>query len=446
MKKIIILLLALVTPWLLQDSFAAIPSQLTQSSTPSLAPMLKRITPSIVNIAVEKNVTLGNLPIAAKDRQKIPSKMLGVGSGVIINAKQGLIATNAHVISDAKIIIVTLKNGERYRAKLIGKDDGFDIGIIKIQADHLSEIHFGDSDQLKVGNFVAAIGSPFGLDQTVTSGVISALNRSQPRIEGFQSFIQTDAPINPGNSGGALVDLKGNFIGMNTAIITPVDASVGIGFAIPSNMVKSVITQLLQYGKVKRGMLGVIVQTVTPDIASSLKIKVNQGTLVSQVLPNSPAAKAGIKVKDIIENVNGAAMHTAEQLHNKLGLMRPETQLNITVKRGYKLLHLKAVVADPNKIAELHALPFISGIQLRNFSELEGDGSTLNGVIVTDINQLSSAALSGLLPGDVITAIAQKPIKTIKSLKKVIKSQAKSKQLLIKVVRSNTGLFLVLHP
>ena len=445
MKKVFLVIITLILSHTTLPAFGHLPAAVNKAATPSLAPMLKRVTPAIVNIAVEKNVNPGNLPISKQDLSKLPSKMLGVGSGIIINAKSGLIITNAHVVSDAKIIIVTLKNGERYRAKLIGKDDGFDIAIIKINATNLTAIHFGDSDQLKVGNFVAAIGSPFGLEQTVTSGVISALNRSHPRIEGFQSFIQTDAPINPGNSGGALVDLNGNLIGMNTAIFTPVDANVGIGFAIPSDMVESVVTQLLKYGKVKRGMLGVIAQTITADIANAMKLTANQGTLVAQVVSNSPAAKAGIKVQDVIESVNGTHIQSAEQLHNKLGLMRPGTTLHIIIKRNGKAHRLTATVADPNHIQLPHALPFISGIQMRQFSELEGDGSQVNGVIVAGINQLASAALSGLLPGDIITMANGKTIKNIHQLERIAKINANNKTLLIKVNRNNFSLFLVLH-
>ncbi|MCH9644907.1 MAG: Do family serine endopeptidase, partial [Gammaproteobacteria bacterium] len=424
-------------------SMAHIPSSIDKQSMPSLAPMLTQITPAIVNVAVEKDISFGDIPIPYKDLKKLPSKMLGVGSGVIINAQHGLIVTNAHVVNHAKVMIVTLKDGRRFRARLIGKDDGFDIAIIQIKADDLKQIQFGNSDQLKVGNFVAAIGSPFGLDQTVTSGVISALNRSTPKIEGFQSFIQTDASINPGNSGGALVDLDGHLIGLNTAILAPTDASAGIGFAIPSNMVKSVVQQLLKYGKVERGMLGVIAQNIGADLAEVLNLRQNNGTLVSQVMPGSPAEKAGLKTEDIIESVDNEPMHSAVQLHNTLGMMRPGTELKMAVLRNHKILHLTATVADPNKIKETEVIPFISGIQLRQFNELEGDGSMLNGVIVTGVNGLSSAALSGLEPGDVIVQANGKQIHSVDALKKL--AQSHPKHLLLKVNRNNLALFLVLQ-
>lgn len=284
------------------SSYAHLPSAVEGKTIPSLAPMLNKTTPSVVNIAVEKLIPQTPNPLQPEmDQNTAPTKVLGVGSGVIIDAKKGYIVTNAHVVKDQKIMVVTLKDGRRYRAKVIGKDEGFDLAVIQIHANHLTALPIGNSDQLKVGDFVVAVGSPFGLTQTVTSGVISALNRQEPRIDNFQSFIQTDAPINPGNSGGALIDLEGKLIGINTAIVTPSAGNIGIGFAIPSDMVKSVAEQLIKYGKVERGMLGVTAQNITPELADALNLKHNKGALVTKVVAESPAAKAGVEVQEIIK-------------------------------------------------------------------------------------------------------------------------------------------------
>ena len=407
----------------------------------SMANMLKKVNPAVVNIAVEKVMSGEEEPFEL--RNKPPRKELAVGSGVIINAKEGLIVTNAHVVQDEKIMIVTLKSGRRFRAKLIGKDSGFDIAIIQIHAKQLTSIPFGDSDQLRVGDFVAAIGSPFGLTQTVTSGVISALNRSQPKIEGFQSFIQTDAPINPGNSGGALVNMQGQLIGINTAIFTPMYGNIGIGFAIPSNMVHSVVKQLLKYGEVKRGMLGVIAQNISPNLADAMHLKHMDGTIVAQVVHGSPASIAGIHVQDVIESVNGRRIHTAAQLRNMLGLMRPNTPIKITVIRNGKIMTISTKVGDPQQFMAQRATPFIAGLELQDFNELEGDGTQLQGVLVAGVDETSAAALAGLRPGDVITSANGKPTTSVKTLKEI--AENKSNQLLLKISRNNMSMFLVIE-
>lgn len=441
MKRLFIMLFMLLP----LAASAHIPITIKGQATPSLAPMLNKVTPAVVNIAVEKTINPASAdPFAAPSGgAKRTLRGLAVGSGVIFNAKQGLIVTNAHVVQDEHIMIVTLKDGRHYRAKLIGKDDGFDIAIIRIQAKRLHALQFANSDRLKVGNFVAAIGSPFGLTQTVTSGVISALNRSHPQLEGFQSFIQTDAPINPGNSGGALVNMQGQLIGINTAIITPVDANIGIGFSIPSNMVHSVLVQLLKYGKVERGMLGVIAQNISPELADAMHLKTTKGTLVTTVLPGSPAATSGIQSQDIITKINGNPVISSAQLRNTLGLMRPGTKVDLTVLRNHLQTKINAVIGDPKKFTPPHVNPFLAGLRLQTLSELEGDGSRLNGVLVTDMTDTSSGALSGLAPGDVITMADNKPVTNVNTLIKLA-NKAKD-ELLIKVFRGNSALFLVLQ-
>lgn len=444
MKKILLTLLLLIP----SIAIAHIPIQVNGRTMPSLAPMLKKVSPAVVNIMVEKKQTLLEdsneiLPPEQKKRNGILHS-IAVGSGIIINPKQGLIVTNAHVIDHEKLMIVTLKDGRHYHANLIGQDDGFDIAVLQIKADNLRSIPFGDSDKLQVGNFVAAIGSPFGLTQTVTSGVISALNRSEPKIEGFQSFIQTDAPINPGNSGGALVDLKGQLIGMNTAIISPNYGNIGIGFAIPSNMIYSVVTQLIKYGKVKRGMLGVIAQNISPTLAGAFQLKTEQGVLVTKVVPGSAAQRAKLQVKDVILKINQKEIQNSVQLRNMLGIMRPGTPLKILISRHHQKMTLNTTVGDPKKIEKQETIPFLSGLRLQNFNELEADGKKIQGVLVTGVSPNSQGMLAGLNPGDVITSANSEPIQSIKRLKTIVLQHPK--YLLLNIARGNSNLFIVIEP
>jgi Do/DeqQ family serine protease len=429
---------------------AQIPSKLEQAKLPSLAPMVSKITPAVVNIAVEKITPAkapdseGGSPMEGPQAPAPDNVSSAVGSGVIFNAAQGLIVTNAHVVKDARIIIVTLKDGRRYRATLIGKDDGFDIGIVKISATGLQEVNFGDSDQLKVGDFVAAIGSPFGLTETVTSGVVSAINRVEPQIEGFQNFIQTDASINPGNSGGALVNMRGDLVGINTAMVSPTYGNIGIGFAIPSNMAKSVMEQLLKYGKVKRGVLGVVAQNITPELASALGLKYNRGVILTKVVDGSPAFKTGIKEGDIIETVDGKPVLNAEQLHNMLGLKAPGTPIQLTLIRNHQSITISTKVGSPEAILEETAVPFLSGLRLQDFHELQANGKLLSGIIVTNVEDTSAGALAGLQLGDVIVDANSQPIKAVTQLTDLISQ--KPKQLLLRVSRGDSDLFLVIQP
>ncbi len=416
------------------------------SQTDTIAPMISRVTPSIVNITVQKKAvpTSGAFIPEGEDNDDIKKNhsVVGLGSGVILDAKHGVIVTNAHVIDHAKNILVTLKDGRHYRAVSLGEDDGFDIAVIQIKAKHLIALPLGDSDDIQVGNFVAAIGSPFGLNQTVTYGVISALNRSEPKIEGFQSFIQTDAPINPGNSGGALVNLKGQLVGINTALVGP-GANVGIGFAIPSNMVNSIAQQLIQYGKVKRGMLGVIAQNITPSLADAMKFKNDTGVIISQVVPGSPAEKAGLKMKDILVSINKKPMMSAAQVRNTLGMMRPGTKITLEVIRRHKAQTLTAKVGDPKEELKQRVNPFLAGVSFRDFSQIETDGSQLTGVIVTNITETSQAALAGVVPGDVITDANGKNIATTQDLINIANQPTDS--LLLSVDRDNLNAFLVIE-
>jgi Do/DeqQ family serine protease len=310
----------------------------------TVAPMLEQVTPAVVNIAVitrtvEENPLLKDpffrryfgLPENAPRQQE--RRSLAAGSGVIIDAAKGLIVTNYHVIKDAEAIAVTLKDGRQVKAELVGSDPATEVAVVKITATGLTSIPFADSDTLKVGDVVLAIGNPFGVGQTVTSGIISALGRSGLTADNYEDFIQTDAPINPGNSGGALVNTKGELAGINTAIIAPAGGNVGIGFAIPANMVRTVVEQLERSGKVQRGRIGVAVQSVTPDIAAAAGLPQAKGAIVGSIEKNSPAERAGLKAGDVIIEIDGKAVSSASDLRNRIGLRESGSKVTLTYLR-----------------------------------------------------------------------------------------------------------------
>src|SRR5579885_1889900 len=313
-------------------------------AVPTLAPMLRAITPGVVNIAVKGRVREQN-PLLADpffrrffniptDQRMQERETQATGSGVIVDAAQGYVLTNAHVVEHATDIEVTTKDNRRFHAKLIGRDADTDVAVLRIPAQGLTAVPLGDSDQLQVGDYVVAIGNPFGLGQTVTSGIVSALGRSGLGIEGYEDFIQTDASINPGNSGGALVDLRGRLIGINTAILAPGGGNIGIGFAVPINMARAVMDQLIRYGEVKRGRIGVAIQDLTPDLARALGTRYTEGALVARVEPGSPAQRGGLRSGDLIIAVNGAPIHNAAELKNRVGLAQIGDTVQLTVERG----------------------------------------------------------------------------------------------------------------
>jgi Do/DeqQ family serine protease len=307
----------------------------------TLAPVVSRITPGVVGISVRGRVREDNPllqdPMVRRffnlQQQPVERETEATGSGVIVDAAQGYVMTNAHVVENASNIEVTTKDNRRLTAKLIGRDADTDIAVLQIPAGTLTAVPIGDSDRLQVGDFVLAIGNPFGLGQTVTSGIISALGRSIG-IEGYEDFIQTDASINPGNSGGPLVDLQGRVVGINTAILAPTGANIGIGFAVPINMARQVMDQLINYGEIKRGRIGVAIQDLTPDLAQALGTRHTQGAVIARVEPGSPAERAGLRTNDLVVAINGAPMRSGIELRNRVGLSRIGDDVELTVERG----------------------------------------------------------------------------------------------------------------
>jgi Do/DeqQ family serine protease len=321
---------------------AAIP-QVGGGAVPSLAPMLARVTPGVVNIAVRGRVREQNpllqdpffrrffdLPQDVRPRER---ETQATGSGVIVDAVRGYVLTNGHVVANATRIEVTTKDNRRFVAKLVGRDPDTDVAVLQIPATDLVAVPIGDSDRLQVGDFVLAIGNPFGLGQTVTSGIVSALGRSGLGIEGYEDFIQTDASINPGNSGGPLVNLHGECVGINTAILAPGGGNIGIGFAVPINMARRVMDQLIRYGEVKRGRIGVAIQDLTPDLAEAMRTSHTTGAVIARVEPGSPAARAGLRNGDLVLKANGMPVRSGTQLRNLIGLTQVGSAVDLTIDR-----------------------------------------------------------------------------------------------------------------
>ena len=331
-----------------------LPLAVGEQPLPSLAPMLERVMPAVVHIATRGPDEPGPAPRGDPLFERFfgappagEGVEEGLGSGVIIDAERGHVVTNAHVVEGAESIVVTLRDGRRFTARLLGSDPAADIAVLRITPQRLTALPLADSSRLRVGDFVVAIGNPFGLEQTVTSGIVSALGRRRLGIESYEDFIQTDASINPGNSGGALVNLRGELVGINTAILGPNGASIGIGFAIPVNMAKAIADQLVEYGEVRRGRLGIGIQDLTPELASAFKIPPTHGAVVAQVERGSAAERAGLRVGDVIVRVNGRPVLDASQLRNEVGLLRVGSRVELEVMRNGKALKLSAEVAPP---------------------------------------------------------------------------------------------------
>lgn len=418
---------------------------------PTLAPMLKNVNPSVVNIAtyttraVRQNPLLNDpffrrfFNIPEGHQAPRTRRTQSAGSGVIIDAVKGTVVTNHHVVNGADEIVVSLDDGRTYNAELIGSDPDVDIAVLKLETfENLTQVTFADSEQLQVGDFVIAIGNPFGLGQTVTSGIVSALGRSGLGIEGYENFIQTDASINPGNSGGALVNLKGELVGINTAIIAPAGGNVGIGFAIPTNMAKSSIDQILEHGEVKRGQLGIIIQDLTRDLAEAFDIdKQQRGVVIAEVQPGSAAEKANLRAGDVVISVDGKAVRTTAQLRNEIGKRRIGDRIKLTVLRDGRSKVIKVKVGEPVSLAaSTHIHKFLEGAQL----QAKEDG---NGVEIVTVQRDSAAAEAGLRAGDVILSANRYRVSSIKELKEA--AEQSESRLVLRVKRGNAALFIVLQ-
>ncbi len=437
-----------------RPSVAGLPVAVDGQALPTLAPMLKRVTPAVVNIATQSRVQIRRNPLLADPffrrffnlaPLRRERTVESVGSGVIVDAAQGYILTNNHVIANADKIIVTLRDRRQIEATLVGTDPATDIAVLKIPADNLTALEMGDSDRLEVGDFVVAIGNPYGIGQTVTSGIVSALRRNSLGIEGFEDFIQTDASINPGNSGGALVTLSGELIGINTAILDRGGGNIGIGFAIPTNMVRQVMDQLVSYGAVSRGLLGVDAQDLTPELAEALGLDFTEGALVKRLGAESPAAKAGLRKGDIIIAIDGNSVEGAIDVRNRIGLLRIGDIVELTVKRGGKTLVLNAEVSTPTNTTLEGEGPArrLAGATVGPLTEASPLHGQIDGVIVLKVARPSPAWQTGLRKGDIITEVNQLPTPNIEAFRGALK--ADSTKLVIKLRRGASQLFIVVR-
>ena len=443
----------------------------TAQQMPSLAPMLEKVMPSVVSINVEGSTTV-NTPRMPRNFQQFfgddspfcqegspfqsspfcqggsgqpgadggqQQKFMALGSGVIIDAAKGYVVTNNHVVDKATTIKVQLSDGRKLDAKMVGKDPRSDIALIQIQEPkNLTAIKMADSDALRVGDYTVAIGNPFGLGETVTSGIVSALGRSGLNAQNYENFIQTDAAINRGNSGGALVNLNGELIGINTAILAPDGGNIGIGFAIPSNMVKSLTSQMVEYGQVRRGELGIMGTELNSELAKAMKVDAQRGAFVSQVMPNSSAAKAGIKAGDVITTLNGKSISSFAALRAQVGTMPIGSKVKLGLLRDGKPVNVEIELQQSSQ-TQVDSSTIFSGIEGAEMSNKGQD----KGVVVNSVKANSQAAQIGLKKGDVILAANQQPVKNIAELRKIL--DAKPSVLALNIQRGDASLYLLMQ-
>jgi serine protease Do/serine protease DegQ len=397
---------------------AALPLFEDEQRLPTLSPLMEKVTPAVVNIASRSPVEENPLFRDPFFRRffELPEPQ------------------------------PTLKDRRRFKATLVGSDRGTDIALLRIEASNLTALPFGDSDALKVGDFVVAIGNPFGLGQTVTSGIVSALGRSGLNIEGYEDFIQTDASINPGNSGGALVNLKGELVGINTAIIGPTGGNVGIGFAVPSNMARAVTDQLARYGEVRRGRLGVIIQDLTPDIAKALGIAQSKGAVITQVEPGSPAEKSGIQAGDVVIELNGRPVRNSSDLRNRIGLVRIGEQVELTVQRNGKRHVIRARVGTREAAAAADtgiSIQRLAGAGFQNIQPGMPAYGKVEGVRVAEVEPGSPAWRHGLREGDIVVGINRQRVKNVDELKRALRTA--EDVIALNIVRGNAQMLIVIR-
>lgn len=441
----------------------------SELNLPSLAPMLEKVMPAVVSINIEGSAPVRNVhlskkfePFWSKDspfcRSRSPffssplcnvisggcsdqKHFRALGSGVIINAEKGYVVTNNHVIDHANRIMVFLNDGTKYEAKVLGKDSRSDIALIKLKnTKNLISIKLGDSDLLRVGDYTIAIGNPYGLGETVTSGIISALGRSGLNIENYENFIQTDAAINRGNSGGALINLKGELIGINTAILAPEGGNIGIGFAIPGNMVKNLTEQMSLYGKVKRGELGIIGTELNSQLAKVMKLNTKRGAFISQVIPNSAAEKAGIQAGDVIIYYNRKPVNSFSALRAEISSLPVNTKLELGILRNAKIKSITVELQNriQNKVESATLLSDIAGANLSNYIF-----NGIKGVRIDNVKKNTAAHHIGFRKGDVIIGVNKNNVSDIEGLRDSVRTGYSV--LVFKIKRNNTDIYLVLQ-
>jgi len=438
-------------------SVAETPTEISAGQVmPSLAPMLEKVLPSVVSISVEgkqKSNTAqmdDDIPEEFKfffgpdmfDRDRAPRNFKGLGSGAIINAEKGYVLTNNHVIKDADKITVQLHDGREFKAKVIGADEMSDVALIQVEKPkNLTALKLADSDKLRVGDFTVAIGNPFGLGQTVTSGIVSALGRSMGSDSGtYENYIQTDAAVNRGNSGGPLINLNGELIGINTAILSPSGGNAGIAFAIPSNMANNLVQQILEFGEVRRGMLGIKGGELNADLAQAFDIEAKKGAFISEVMPGSAADKAGLKAGDVITAINGQAISSFAEMRAKIATSGAGKEIDLTYLRDGKSNNAKVTLQsdDQTQTRANGLLPALDGAELNNYDE-----KGVKGVAITKIKPNSLAEQRGLKSGDVIIGINRQKVENLGQLRKILES--KPSAIALNIIRGDSNFYLLVQ-
>jgi Do/DeqQ family serine protease len=421
----------------------------------TIAPMLEGVLPAVVNISTQTRIRMRHHPLlddpffrrffALPEEREQNIERSSLGSGVIIDARKGYILTNHHVIDDADEITVTLRDQRRFRATVVGTDSEVDLALLRIQAEGLTALPVADSNAVRVGDFVVAIGNPFGLGQTVTYGIVSALGRTGLGIEGYENFIQTDASINPGNSGGPLVNMRGQLVGINTAIVGPSGGNIGIGFAIPSKMAQAVVQSLETYGEVRRGQLGATLQNLTPDLESAFGLRTHGGALVVRVTPGSTAARAGLQAGDVILAVNGEPVRNVGQLRNAIAVVRVGSRIELDILRKGSTRKASAILTGPRRItaSDGAAARFLSGAMLGDIAENHRLAGHAQGVQVLDVERGSPAWSSGIRTGDIIIAVNQLDVSSADDV--MATAGRSSDTLLLNIIRGDDELMLVIQ-
>lgn len=402
-------------------AFAAVP--IDSRGLPTLAPIVDQVTPAVVNISVVSRSPMEDNPLFRDPffrrffnlPERPQKREQAAGSGVIIDAARGYVLTNNHVIANAEQVIVTLKDRRQFQARVVGTDAGTDVAVLHIEPRNLTALRFGDSDQLNVGDYVIAVGNPFGIGQTVTSGIVSALGRSGLSPEGYEDFIQTDASINPGNSGGALVNLRGELVGINSAIIGPAGGNVGIGFAVPANMARAVLDQIAKFGEVRRGRLGIEMADITPEIAKKLGVSSLAGVAIAAVEPGSPADQAGLRERDIVIAMNGRTLNSAAELRARLGLTAVGQEVELRVIRGGEQRMVRVKIGAPQQMsaAEGRSVPQLAGMTVVEIERGSPLYQRVQGLIVSTVAEGSAAWQAGFRAGDIIYAVNRRRVRTL---------------------------------
>jgi serine protease Do/serine protease DegQ len=423
---------------------AALPASVDGESIPSLAPLVERVSPAVVNIRVSQTVTRGSpfgddafrrffgLPDVPRGSQEVQS----AGSGVIVDAERGYILTNHHVVEDADEIKISLIDGTILDAEVVGSDAATDIALLRVSGDSLVDMPIGDSEAVRVGDFVLAIGNPFGLSHTVTSGIVSALGRTGISRNGYEDFIQTDASINPGNSGGALVNMRGELVGINSAIFSRSGGNIGIGFAVPTEIASSIMSQILDFGEVRRGLLGVSISQVDEEVAEALNASVDSGALVTEIVPGSAAEDSGLRVDDIIVGVNEEKITNAAELSNAIGLKVSGEKVDIEYIRDGKTRHTIATLGQ-QQIARTTGADIHPGLAGAEFTS--SSATRTGGIEVTSVAPDSPAAQRGLRAGDVITAVNRRAVRDLQQLTEIARA---NRILFLLVQRGDRALML----